>query len=644
MIKLNSVAIIALLLVGLPMLSFAQPKMGNYATNWYIDYVGERILINSPTSIKGPVTFTISNNADSVGDWGKAIKQLTSPIVSSDIVKAVPYEACSPLTNGSAINGKVALVKRGNCEFGAKAKAAQDAGAVAVIIVNNISGPPVGMGAGAVGSQVTIPVIMVSDVDGAAIEAELGNGAKISMSTWGTGYANDIGFVDKGLGLSHAYSIPLQQIKNTSSLPLRNVDGAVIANYGSNAMPNVRLKATLSWTPTGGSTTVVREDSVVATSNFLPGDSILTPFIDNSYTLNPSGTGRYDVKYEILTGNTDDFPEDNVKTYSFYIQDRLYSKGQYDFTAGYPKTSSGWTLRNASTNVQGNFTWGNMYYMEQANYIFERAQFSVSKNGGGSMAGTAPAFVWVWEWLDANGDSAIQCRELNILAGGTKSFGAADTSNQPHWVTLKDVLDDKKDVKTSANAWYWVSVSVPEGTFLGCDGVSNYFMRSWSRVYASSKLTEAYSPMYNNDYNTLLGEDPAQLMQHFPFERFYVNVDSTLFTKQKNCYVPSVPVQMSLYPVGVEEVSEEASTGIISLYPNPASDVINVSVDVAGTASAVNYILMNNVGMQVNRVEHKNVTGTDKLTISTTELPSGQYYIGVDVDGKLEVKKFTILK
>lgn len=73
----------------------------------------------------------------------------------------------APFTPGYFI-GKFALIYRGTCEFGAKALAAQTAGATGVIIVNNLLGVA-GMGAGANGASVTIPVIMVTTEAGDAI-------------------------------------------------------------------------------------------------------------------------------------------------------------------------------------------------------------------------------------------------------------------------------------------------------------------------------------------------------------------------------------------------------------------------------------------------------------------------------------------
>ncbi|MEZ4874857.1 MAG: M36 family metallopeptidase [Flavobacteriaceae bacterium] len=91
-----------------------------------------------------------------------------------------PNDACDPITNGGDLTGKIAILRRGGCEFGFKALAAENAGAAAVIVVYMpVEGGavyPFAMAPGAVGASVTIPVFMVSAEDGEAIIAEvLGN-------------------------------------------------------------------------------------------------------------------------------------------------------------------------------------------------------------------------------------------------------------------------------------------------------------------------------------------------------------------------------------------------------------------------------------------------------------------------------------
>ncbi len=87
---------------------------------------------------------------------------------------------CDALTGFTA--GRIAVVRRGGCEFGLKALNAQNADAVATIVVNNTVGnTTISMGGGADGSQVTIPAVMVGNNDGSQIIDSLDQGVAGSL-------------------------------------------------------------------------------------------------------------------------------------------------------------------------------------------------------------------------------------------------------------------------------------------------------------------------------------------------------------------------------------------------------------------------------------------------------------------------------
>ncbi|MSP85681.1 MAG: hypothetical protein EXR18_07660, partial [Flavobacteriaceae bacterium] len=128
------------------------------------------LTINSPTTVAG-VYPCFSNTS-----FGAAV---TTPIpgnivLVNDGVSAPTSLGCSTLTNASALSGKIALIRRGGCTFAIKVKFAQDAGAVAVIMMNNIAGPPISMGG--TDTTITIPSIMISSSDGYLLENALANG------------------------------------------------------------------------------------------------------------------------------------------------------------------------------------------------------------------------------------------------------------------------------------------------------------------------------------------------------------------------------------------------------------------------------------------------------------------------------------
>ncbi|TVZ21267.1 putative secreted protein (Por secretion system target) [Dokdonia sp. Hel_I_63] len=113
-------------------------------------------------------------------------------------------DGCDNVTNAADVAGKIALLRRGACEFGTKVLSAEQAGAIAVIVVNNVPDAPIGMAPGATGDQVTIPSVMVSQEDGEALISALQNGEVINGSLLNDGPFQIDGNLDNGI-VAHEY-------------------------------------------------------------------------------------------------------------------------------------------------------------------------------------------------------------------------------------------------------------------------------------------------------------------------------------------------------------------------------------------------------------------------------------------------------
>jgi hypothetical protein len=82
--------------------------------------------------------------------------------------------ACLPLSaaNAAAVNGKIALIDRGGCDFFLKTKNAQNAGAIGVIIADNAAGsPPPDLGGA--DPTIVIPAVRITLADGNTFKSAL---------------------------------------------------------------------------------------------------------------------------------------------------------------------------------------------------------------------------------------------------------------------------------------------------------------------------------------------------------------------------------------------------------------------------------------------------------------------------------------
>ncbi len=175
-------------------------RMQMYIWNSYTEL--QSLDINSPASITGSYEFLESNFSanNKLADVGP----VAGDVVLVQDTNNGTSEACTanPIANGGALNGNIALIDRGNCDFTEKVLNAQNAGAIGVIMVNNVAGAPITMGG--TDNSITIPAVMISITDGQIIKDELVNdpvNATLSVTT-GTIYPD--GDYDNGI-IVHEY-------------------------------------------------------------------------------------------------------------------------------------------------------------------------------------------------------------------------------------------------------------------------------------------------------------------------------------------------------------------------------------------------------------------------------------------------------
>lgn len=86
---------------------------------------------------------------------------------------------CESIVNASEIAGKIAVIDRPGCSYIKKVNYAEAAGAIGVIIVNNVATPPIVMsGLGTSG----IPAVMIYQADGELLKASLQAGEEVEVT------------------------------------------------------------------------------------------------------------------------------------------------------------------------------------------------------------------------------------------------------------------------------------------------------------------------------------------------------------------------------------------------------------------------------------------------------------------------------
>lgn len=292
--------------------------------------------VEAPASIEGFYDFT--SNGDG-SNWGLATLVGFTPILDTVVLandntsgvnaQGNPASAtgCNALPAGS-LAGKIAMVYRGDggtpgigaCGFGIKAKMCQNAGAIAVIIVNR-EDQLLNMDGGTVPSEgpaVTIPVVFVTHATGTLIKNRLlANEPVVALIGDKTGYyGDDLTVFDNNAVRADFGSKPLALAQNASEFSV--TPGIWVYNLGTNTQSGVSMTATI--TRNG---TQVYTNTTNAANPIPAGDSVFmtTPtYSAASYT-----AGLYEMTYTVAMTATDEFTGDNVSKSTFSLNNNLWS-------------------------------------------------------------------------------------------------------------------------------------------------------------------------------------------------------------------------------------------------------------------------------------------------------------------------------
>jgi hypothetical protein len=645
-------------------------------SNWYKDYVGARVTVTAPVALAGPVPCKAA--AIGASSWPDIV---WTSIVNEPVVMGTTCDSFGGLafTPGS-MTGKIALIWRGpisggcytgpgsTISFALKAWNAQNAGADAIVIINEYPGQEAAVPGYTAGvGTIHIPVIMIGNLEGIAIASAYRSSpagtVKMTLSPWGLGLNNDLGFVPNGQALYHDYAIPAGQlVAGAGAFPYKMCDGAFIANFGLRKATHTKLKNTLSFTPTGGSSSVQHVDSLVFNGNFFGAgttdtltDSIMAMFPTTSaeYNLTATTAGKYDLTSTISSDSLDQNLSDNTVTNSFYVTDSLFSKGRYDFVKKGPISSE-----YVGYSSGGELTWGDMFYVAQGGNSLKNIQYSLS-SGKATLATDLIGSndIYVFSWVDGSGttpaDSLVQDGELTLISWTTHAFVAGtDTSGG---VITQSVFNDSADlnqkvITLSANTWYYVAIDIPAASGdtnrLGVDGSLNPYPRVFGRNVENAGYIE-YSNFPGVNAGAFL-TNPAQAESPLPFAQvsFVTVVDSFSWTSVQGL-IPSIAMTTTTHPtlpavshVGVNQVK---SFGDLTLYPNPATDHMDVSIGLDHMANSVTYKVIDGLGKTVSITKHENVT-QETFSMNTAFMHAGTYYLLISADGTHTSKKFTVIK
>lgn len=139
-------------------------------------------------------TLPVQNFSTVVADFGPHAVTVSAPLMVANDGDSTPTDGCAATWPANSAAGKIVIIDRGSCTFVEKALRAQAAGALGIIIANNVAGGAMAMpGTG----NVTRPTISVSQASGVTLK-QLAATSKTATITL-TAAVNRDGTIDNGV-------------------------------------------------------------------------------------------------------------------------------------------------------------------------------------------------------------------------------------------------------------------------------------------------------------------------------------------------------------------------------------------------------------------------------------------------------------
>jgi hypothetical protein len=575
--------------------------------------VNPNLQITSPAAIAGFSDISISTT------WGGTLTTSLSDtlVLFNDGIAATGgitpfadtysmHDACTPALND--ISGKIAVITRGSCTFVAKAQAAQDSGAVAVIIINHTLGGGA-MAMGGSGTAITIPVVSLSREDGQALLDQLLAGSTVVGNLIADlDLASDVKIQNCGPVRFRDYATPLSQFPGFDPIEDTMYLGTIFYNNGLDTFNSIAIETKMEFKTLGGTTsTLFTRNDTIDLGSYLGNDEesgfrwdVLTFLSQNPAT---DKRGEYKTTYTLPA---DDNLLDNSSSQKNIITDKIWSKCAYAEDAsltlaqggnsgiGGQEASHGAIFRCFSgTDLAGN------------DLAIEKVQFRCwspdSLNG-------QIIQVSIYEWDDINQDSIINNTEIGdgtTIANPLRTviYNYTDNDN-----LLNREVTFSPDVKLTAGKTYVLDVKTLTASInIYADVATDY---SGNFAFSLEPSNQSWDPA-DTSANAQLGNWRA----------------ASSFA--------------ALMILGIADTSnaitENNINDNISVFPNPTSNMVTVEITNNNFVKG-NIEVLNSVGQVVINVAITN----NKNTINTSKLADGVYYIKTTLDDKMGYKKLMV--
>jgi hypothetical protein len=545
---------------------------------------GMKLLINSPSDL-GAQFATISAAFGGTLELDKPVTGKLVPTKSKASADPIlTTQACDSVLNGVEVVGNFAFISRGTCSFVIKCLNAQKAGAKAIVVMNNAAGAaPIIMG----GSDpaITVPCCMVSREDGIKIldAIKAGKMVNVSMVLPSRTIAGVYGAVQMQTPFAQRDTIlPYMQLSNQGADTIKGVNSTCIIT--DPAGKKVKLEST--------------------GVKVAPGASAYPEFA----LYYPAVKGKYSLKfYSSYSPNDTLFNQFEITDFTFSNDFGIGAAAGAAFTAA---TFGGWAK---SVNILGYYSTG----PTKGKATF--ATFGI--NNATALKGGRTVNVGVYKADETTFQAAIpggttSIGDLGTLVSDISDYTVATTEKANTPIFVKLTTDNKAGVDLEPNSIYILAVQYDGSSFK--DSICPTFSlgRTFSinhpqyAILGTAMMVGAGTTSY---YNAGFSdsEDPIARLHTDGF--------------------------VAAYGVGNKDLTA-LNANEVTIAPNPATNFVNVKLDLNEAAKDVKIGIMDMTG-RVLSVINVGATQKDNVQVDVSTYAPGTYFMTI-----LTEKSFSPLK
>lgn len=393
---------------------------------------------------------------------------------------------------------------------------------------------------------------------------------------------------------------------------------ADVANVGAAAQPNTILNMSIT---NGAGTEVYNEDLAYGT---LDADSLYENVPFNG-TFDPSGseigtvfTGTYSIQSDSLEFD----PSDNSRTFSFMVSDSIFAKEMGPTRTVVPAQAN-WADGESHSWAYGNFfhiVTGTNFDNPELGWDASAATFGI-----GNAADVAGRLVTVnlYHWVaDSNEDGNMDPDERTVVGFNIYEITGDEASDQLITIPLMPFPQGEGNVPILSGENYVVMVeyNTSDEVDLALSGAEPWDYAA--QTFRSNLEDQPYRPA------EMLGISGDLTTEPYSAAGFTGTV------------VPTVRLHIS-QPEIVIDVNELAEENLVQLSPNPASDFINVQIDLVNQQSEVQVQVLDVTGKVIINRYYDNVQ-TETFDYNVSNLAVGSYIFNFITKEGMRTERFVV--